>query len=96
VFVVLISFPPIKPGKQHEFEEWFTATNHVFSKFKGFVSRRLLKPTEESNYAAVVEFENREAFVTTHSSPEHDAAGDRVKSLFDGRPTPHFYEVAVG
>jgi len=29
---------------------------------KGFIRRRLLKPLEAGNYAAIVEFENQEAF----------------------------------
>jgi heme-degrading monooxygenase HmoA len=96
MFVVLISFPPIKAGKDAEFREWFSSSNQLFSTSKGFIRRRLLKPLEEGNYAAIVEFENREAFMAMHSSPEHDKAGERVKPLFDGSPTPHFYEVAIG
>ena len=96
MFVVLISFPPIKEGKDAEFREWFAWSNEKFSNHKGFIRRRLLKPLEAGNYAAIVEFENREAFKETHGSPAHDAAGERVRPLFDGNPTPHFYEVIVG
>jgi hypothetical protein len=55
-----------------------------------------LKPAEGGNYAAIVEFENREAFQAMHTSPAHDEAGELVKPLFDGRPTPHFFEVVIG
>jgi heme-degrading monooxygenase HmoA len=96
MFVVLISFPPIKAGKDAEFRDWFAWSNEEFSGHKGFISRRLLKPVGEGNYAAIVEFENRDAFNTMHSSPEHDKAGERVRPLFDGSPTPHFYEVLLG
>jgi heme-degrading monooxygenase HmoA len=96
MFIVIISFPPIKPGREGEFEEWFASSNQEFSKFKGFIRRRLLKPTEGGNYAAIVEFENREAFQAMHTSPAHDEAGVLVKPLFDGRPTPHFFEVVIG
>jgi heme-degrading monooxygenase HmoA len=96
MFVVVISFPPIKAGKEEEFEAWFAASNEEFAKFKGFIRRRLLKPTEGGNYAAIVEFENREAFLAMHTSPAHDAAGELVIPLFDGRPTPHFFEVVIG
>jgi hypothetical protein len=51
---------------------------------------------EGGNYAAIVEFENREAFQVMHTSPAHDEAGVLVKPLFDGRPTPHFFEVVIG
>lgn len=96
MFIVIISFPPIKPGREGEFEEWFASSNQEFSKFQGFIRRRLLKPTEGGNYAAIVEFENREAFQAMHTSPAHDEAGELVKPLFDGRPTPHFFEVVIG
>jgi heme-degrading monooxygenase HmoA len=96
MFVVVISFPPIKPGKDTEFRQWFALSNEEFSSFKGFIRRRLLKPTEEGTYAAIVEFENREAFEAMHSSPSHNEAGELVRPLFDGKPKPHFYEVVMG
>jgi heme-degrading monooxygenase HmoA len=96
MFVVLISFPPIKSGKDAEFKEWFAKANEEFSRFKGFIRRRLLKPLGEGNYAAIVEFENQDAFKAMHSSPTHDKAGELVHPLFDGNPTPHFYEVLMG
>jgi len=96
MFIALISFPPIKAGKDAEFKEWFAASNKQFSTFKGFIGRRLLKPLEEGNYAAIVEFENQDAFQAMHGSPDHDKAGERVMPLFDGSPTPRFYEVVIG
>jgi heme-degrading monooxygenase HmoA len=96
MFVVIISFPPIKAGKDADFQKWFAVTNEQFSTFKGFIGRRLLKPLEEGNYAAIVEFENRDAFQAMHGSPAHDKAGEQVMPLFDGNPTPHFYEVVSG
>ncbi len=96
MFLVYISFPPIKEGQDAEFRDWFAWSNKEFSKHKGFVRRRLLKPLETGNYAAIVEFESQEDFAAMHSSPEHDKAGALVKPLFDGTPTPHFYEVILG
>ena len=93
MFVVLISFPPIKRGKDAEFRAWFATSNQTFSRFEGFVSRRLLKPAKEGTYAAIVEFNDQSAFRAMHSSSPHDEAGDRVRPLFDGQPTPRFYEV---
>jgi hypothetical protein len=54
-----------------------------------------LKPEKGGNYAAIVEFENRDAFMAMHSSPTHDKAGENVRPLFDGSPMPTFYEVVV-
>jgi heme-degrading monooxygenase HmoA len=96
MFVVLISFPAIKVGKDGDFEKWFAWSNEEFSKSKGFIRRRLLKPVEGGNYAAIVEFENRETFTVMHDSPIHAKAREQVLPLFDGKPTPHFYEVVVG
>jgi heme-degrading monooxygenase HmoA len=96
MFVIVISFPPIKVGKDAEFREWFAVTNEQFSTFKGFIRRRLLKPLGEGNYTAIVEFENQDAFEATRSSPAHDKAGERVRPLFEGSPMPRFYEVAIG
>ena len=96
MFVVVIHFPPIKAGKDGAFREWFAATNATFSSHKGFIRRRLLKPTTGGNYAAVVEFENQDAFQALHNSPEHAASGEQVKPLFDGKPTPHLYTTLIG
>jgi len=95
MFVVIINFPPIKAGKDAEFQEWFKWSNKEFAKHKGFISRRLLKPIKGGNYAAVVEHESNETFMSMHTSPIHDEAGKRVGALLDGHPTPHFYEVIV-
>lgn len=95
MFVVIINFPPIKSGKDEEFKEWFAMSNREFAPFKGFLKRRLLKPEKGRNYAAIVEFESREAFISMHSSTTHDIAGEKVRPLFDGNPTPQFYEVII-
>ena len=96
MFVVIINFPPIKAGKDAEFKEWFAWSNKEFAKHKEFVRRRLLKPLKEGNYATVVEHDSRETFMAMHTSPIHDEAGKRVAPLFDGHPTPQFYEVIAG
>lgn len=96
MFVALISFPPIKEGKDADFREWFAWSNETFSSHKGFIRRTLLKPMGEGNYAAIVEFEDQDSFKAMHNSPEHDKAGQRVKPLFDGNPVPRFYETLIG
>ncbi len=93
MFMVIISFPPIKEGNEDEFQKWFASSNQMFSNFEGFLSRRLLKPVEGGNYAAVVEFKNQAAFQAMHGSPVHDKAGEQVRPLLNGKPTPKFYEV---
>jgi len=96
MFMVIIDFPPIKAGQDAAFQEWFAWSNKEFSKHKGFIGRRLLKPFREGNYTAVIEHESYETFMAMHTSPIHDEAGKRVASLLDGHPTPRLYEVAVG
>ena len=94
MFVVVISFPPIKEGKDAEFREWFAWTNKEFSDYKGLISRRLLKPMKGGNYVAIVEHESHETFMSMDNSPEHgEAAAKQLRPLLDGHPTPQFYEV---
>ena len=96
MFIVIISFPPIKEGKDAEFRKWFASSNQAFSGFPGFMGRKLLKPLRGGNYAAIVEFENQAAFQAMHSSPIHEKSAEQVRPLFDGKPTPTFYEVIQG
>jgi heme-degrading monooxygenase HmoA len=96
MFIVIISLPPIKPGKDEEFREWFASSNKEFANYKGFIHRRLLNPLKGGNYVAIVEHESRETFMSMHNSPEHGEADKRVEPLFDGTKTPQFYEVIVG
>ena len=96
MFIVFINFPPIKPGKESDFKEWFAQSNKDFAPFNGFIRRRLFKPEQGGNYSAIVEFESREAFMAMHTSPAHDEAGKKVVPLLEGSPAPHFYEVVIG
>ena len=43
MFVNIIHFPPVKPGKDAEFREWFAWSNEKYTQYKGFIRRRLLK-----------------------------------------------------
>lgn len=96
MFVNIIYFPPIKPSKDAEFLEWFKWSNAEYAKHKGFISRKLLKPREGGNYAAVVEHESYETFWAMHTSSTQAEAGKRVMPLVDGNPKPEFYELVVG
>jgi heme-degrading monooxygenase HmoA len=96
MLVVIVQFPPIKPGKDAEFREWFVWSNNEFAKIKGFIGRRLLKNEKDGNYVSIVEHESHETFMAMQGSPVHDEAGSRVKSLLDGHPTPQFYEMIMG
>jgi len=96
MFVIIISFPPIKEGKSTAFEQWFAWSNQQFSNFEGFISRKLLKPVEGGDYAAVAEFKSQAAFQAMHDSSMHAEAGKRVRSLFEGQPMPRFYEAVYG
>ena len=95
MFVVIINFPPIKEGKDAEFREWFAETNNEFGNFKGFIGRRLLKPMDNGNYAAIIEHESQESFMAMRESQAHNEAGKRVRPLFDGSASLRFYEVTI-
>ncbi len=95
MFVNIIQFPPVKPGKDGEFQDWFIWSNKKYAKYKGFISRRLLKPRNTGNYQAIVEHESYETFMAMHTSPTQAEARRRVKDLLDGNPEPHFFEVVI-
>jgi len=96
MFVNIIYFPPIEEGKDAEFRAWFEWSNQEYAKHEGFISRKLLRPREGGNYAAVVEHESYETFMAMHTSPTQAEADKRVKPLLDGNPNPEFYQVVVG
>ncbi len=94
MFINVVQFPPIKPGKDEAFREWFRESDNVYQGFKGFVSRRLLRPTEPGlEYAAIVEHESRETFMAMHTSPQRQELWAKVEPLLEGTPSPSFYEV---
>ncbi len=93
MLIVIISFPPIKPGKDDKFKEWFVWSNKEFAHYKGFIKRRLLKPLKGGNYVAIVEHESHETFMAMRNSPGHDEASKRVAPLFEDNATLQFYEV---
>jgi heme-degrading monooxygenase HmoA len=96
MFVNIVEFPSIRKGKDEEFRKWFEWSNTVYDRFEGFISRRLLKPTEaDGNYAAIVEHESEKTFMAMHLSDERQKAWAKVEPLLDGSPKPHFYEVAI-
>jgi len=95
-FVNLINFPPLKPGKDGEFREWFGRSSELFAKHQGFISRTLLKSTEGTErYAAVVEHESKETFMAMHLSDERQSLFGQVEKLIDGMLEPQFYNVAA-
>jgi quercetin dioxygenase-like cupin family protein/heme-degrading monooxygenase HmoA len=93
MFVNLIDFAPLKPGKEEAFSEWFRQSSEVFAKHPGFISRTLLGPIEGgSRYAALVEHESKETFMDMHLSDDREHLFREVESLFLGASTPHYYE----
>ena len=96
MFINIMQFPPILPGKEAEFLEWFAWSNEQYAQHKGFIRRRLLKPRKDGQYLALVEHESFETFMAMHTSPTQAEAMRRVKPLFAGNPTPQFYDVVVG
>ena len=95
MFVNIIHFPPVKAGQDGAFQEWFAWSNRAYAAHPGFISRRLLKPLEGGNYAAIVEHESYATFMAMHTSSTQAEAGERVKPLLDGSPTPEFYTVVA-
>lgn len=96
MFVNIVHFPPLKEGKEAEFLQWFDWSNQEYAKHKGFIRRRLLRPREGDTYLAIVEHESYDTFMAMHTSLTQAEAKSRVNELFDGGPSPEFYEVAAG
>ena len=95
MFINIIHFPPIKPGKDAEFRKWFAWSNREYAKHSGFISRRLLKLRDGDNYVGLVEHESYETFMAMHTSSTQAEAHKRVEPLFDGATKPAFYEVIL-
>ncbi len=93
MFVVIMTFPSIKAGKDAEFREWFAWSNKEYAKHKGFVKRTLLKARGGETYAAVMEHENFETFKAMHDSPTQAESHQRMMKLLEGHPSATFYEV---
>jgi len=80
MFVNMVEFPKIKKGKDAEFKKWFRWSNSVYTKFDGFISRRLLKPIDENGkYAAIVEHRSKRTFMKMHLSPTRQEAWSKVE-----------------
>ncbi len=77
MFVNIIQFPAIKAGKDAEFREWFAWSNAEYTKHKGFISRKLVKPREGGHYVGIVEHESYETFMAMHTSPTQAEAAKR-------------------
>ncbi|MBI5487081.1 MAG: antibiotic biosynthesis monooxygenase [Deltaproteobacteria bacterium] len=95
MFVNIVKFPKIREGKDRAFREWFTWSNERYSKHQGFIRRRLLQPSEGGEYSAIVEHESRDTFMAMHTSPTQAEAHERVEPLFDGGPSPEFFETVI-
>jgi len=92
MLVNIVFFPPIKPGKEEEFKQWFVWSNEEFIKQEGFVRRKLLVPRGGGNYVSVVEFTNAEALQAIQKSPIHAEAQQKVLPLLDGELKLQMYE----
>ena len=94
IFVNLVDFAPLKPGKEEAFREWFRHSSEVFARHKGFISRTLLGPIEGgSRYAAIVEHESKETFMDMHLSDDREELTRQTEPLILGESKPHFYEL---
>jgi len=90
MFINLVEYPPIKKEKEQEFREWFRESNVVFSKFDGFVSRKLLL-SDKGAYAAIVEHRSKDTFMKMRNSKEHAAIHAKGIAVMSGEPKPSFY-----
>lgn len=95
MLVNIVHFPKIKDGKDHEFRQWFADANRAYAKHPGFLRRILLRSREGGNYVAIVEHESYDTFMAMHTSPTQAELRQRVQPLFEGNPSPTFYDVVM-
>ncbi|MDD4985960.1 MAG: hypothetical protein PHQ43_09245 [Dehalococcoidales bacterium] len=92
MFTVFMTFPPIKPGKEAEFLEWFAWSNTEYAKHDGFAKRKLLKAHGGEGYAAIMEHRSFETFKAMHNSPTQAESHRRMVKLLEGHPSAVFYD----
>ncbi len=93
MIVIITQFPPISPEKDEQFRQWFKQSNEQYAKHPGFISRRLLKPHKQGNYAAIIEHESYDTFIAMHSSPDQAKAKEQLKTMIEGDPKMQFFEL---
>ncbi len=91
MFVNIASFY-VKKGKEQEFKDWFKQSNAVFSKFDGFISRRLLV-SENGSFVGIVEHKSKDTFRKMEASKERNEMRSKVLPIFEAEPKYNFYEV---
>lgn len=96
-FVNIVHFPKLRDGKEDAFIAWFERSSEIFARHPGFLSRTLLKSTEEEGvYAAIVEHRSKETFMAMHVSDERRMLFGEVEPLLEGSPSPDFYQTVAG
>lgn len=91
MFVAIVEIQ-VKRGQENEFKDWFNESNKDFTKFDGFIRRRLLESSTGKNIV-IVEFENQEKFEKMHQTQEHKQMQAKGHSMMESSPKPSFYNV---
>ena len=91
MFVAMVDIV-LKDQKKDDFKTWISESNHVLSKFDGFISRRLLEGEDGTN-RILVEFENIELFKKMHQSPEHEQFAGQLGQFMTQPPKRNFFQV---
>jgi len=95
-FVSLVVFPGTKPGREGEFMEWFKRSCDLFSRYRGFISRTLLKPLKKADLAvALTEYESEESFMVMRMSDDRRQMFTKGSELLVAPYESHFYTVAA-
>ena len=95
-FVNLLVFPETKPGRDGEFLEWFKRSSELFSRYRGFISRTLLKPLKKTDLAvALTEYESEESFMVMRLSDDRRQLFTKGSELLEAPYESHFYTVTA-
>lgn len=92
MIIGIVQFPPIKPGKEKDFLDWFSWSNSQFRQQKGFISRRLIKNIGDASYVALLEFAGQEDLKRVSAQPFHAESAQRLTEILAAMPHPVLYE----
>jgi heme-degrading monooxygenase HmoA len=98
--IVVMNRIPVNPEFSEKFEERFSDRAALVDGMEGFVSFRLLRPTQADDpYIVMTFWETHEHFVAWTESPEfkegHARAGRLPSGAFKGHPQLEVMEIAL-
>lgn len=93
MFVAIVDIT-LKKEKISEFKNWFSQSNKIVEKFEGYISRKLLESSDGS-HRIIVEFTNKDLFVSMHQSADHAKLHEQIDKFMERPPIRKMYDVVA-